>query len=109
MDSIPEPICFEWDKGNSDKSLKKHGVRNEEAEEVFFDDKSVLSEDIKHSQAEKRYQVVGKSEKKRLLSIIFTVRGELIRVVSAREASRKERRLYETENKKSEANTSVSQ
>lgn len=108
MDSIPRPIGFEWDKGNADKNLKKHGVSTEETEEVFFDDLSVLSEDSKHSRTEKRYQIVGKSEKERLLSLIFTIRGDNIRVISARVANRKERRFYETGNKTLEANTTVS-
>ena len=51
-DIIPEPIEFEWNKGNVDKNLKKHGVKNEEAEEVFLND-PLIYEDLKHSELEK--------------------------------------------------------
>lgn len=96
-DVIPEPIQFEWDKGNIDKSFKKHGITNEEAEEVFVCSLTVLLEDEKHSGIEKRYLLLGKSEEGKLLSVIFTIRGRKVRVVSARPVSRKERRLYENQ------------
>ncbi len=95
MNIIPEPLEFQWDKGNIDKSLKKHGIENEEAESVFFDENSVFSEDIKHSRTEKRYQILGRSERNILLNVIFTLRGNKIRVISARKVNNKERRLYE--------------
>jgi len=95
VDVISEPIFFEWDKGNLDKSLKKHGVTNEEAEEVFFDNKSLLTEDIKHSLTEKRYQILGTADSGKLLSVIFTIRRKKVRIISARIMNRKERRFYE--------------
>lgn len=93
-DLIPEPIQFEWDKGNIDKSFKKHGVKNEEAEQAFISKDRFLTEDKKHSGAEKRYLLLGKSETSKLLSIIFTIRGSKIRIISARAMSRIERRIY---------------
>lgn len=99
---VPNPIQFEWDKGNIDKGFKKHGVKNEEAEEIFFDGGSLFLEDIKHSKEEKRYQILGKTENRRLLNVIFTIRGGKARIISARPMNRKERRLYEEENKKTE-------
>lgn len=94
-DILPEPIEFEWDEGNVDKNVKKHGIENEEAESVFFDKNSVLAEDAKHSGHEKRYQIVGKSNVERLLNIIFTIRRQKVRIISARRMHPNERRLYE--------------
>lgn len=97
-DVIPEPIAFEWDKGNIDKSLKKHGVTNEEAEEVFTDKEILVFGNIKHStEIEKRYLALGKVELSKKLFVSFTVRGKKVRVISARLMSRKERKIYEKE------------
>ena len=60
---VPEPIEFDWDKGNVDKNFKKHRVLNEEAEEVFLND-PLISEDKEHSKVEKRYQCLGITDKK---------------------------------------------
>ena len=95
-DVIPEPIIFEWDRGNIDKSLKKHSVTNEQAEDVFFDKKILISEDVIHSnKTEKRYQALGKAEQGKNLFVSFTVRGSKIRIISARPMSRRERKIYE--------------
>ena len=91
---IPEPIGFEWDEGNIDKNLKKHGVTVEEAEDVFYSKPSVLLEDEKHSGLERRYLVLGKSENGKFLSVTFTLRKGKVRIISSRPMSRKERRLY---------------
>ena len=95
QDIIPESIEFEWDEGNTQKSFKKHGIENDESEGVFFDKDSVLAEDRKHSGSETRYQIVGKSNIGRLLNIIFTIRKQKVRIISARRMHLKERRLYE--------------
>jgi len=100
MDIIPEPLKFEWDKGNIDKNVKKHGITNENAEKIFLEEKSIFSEDIKHSKIEKRYQILGESRKGQVLSVVFTIRNEKVRIISARQANQKERKLYETKNKK---------
>lgn len=89
---------FEWDKGNIDKN-KKHDVENNEAEEVFFDKDSLTLPDEKHSFREKRFMNLGKSKINRLLSVIFTVRKSKIRIISARDMNKKERRLYEENSK----------
>jgi len=96
MNILPEPLDFEWDKGNNDKNFKKHNVSNKEAEEVFDSEPLILLEDAKHSSQEKRYQALGKINKGRLLSIIFTLR-EKVRIISARDMNKKERRGYEKE------------
>lgn len=102
-DFISKPIEFEWDKGNSEKSYKKHGILNEETESVFFDEKSLLADDLKHSKFEDRFQIVGKSAMESLLTVFFTIRKDKIRIISARSVNRKERNLYE--NKKIKTDT----
>jgi len=87
---------FNWDNGNVDKSVKKHGVTPEEAEEVFIDRHLTELEDPAHSITEKRSVVIGKTEKGSILSVVYTIRDSSVRVISARLASRKERLLYET-------------
>jgi uncharacterized DUF497 family protein len=86
---------FIWDKGNKDKNWIKHKVTNEECEEVFFDQDKKILKDVKHSQKEARYTLLGKTKKGRLLFVIFTLREEKIRVISARDLNRKEVALYE--------------
>lgn len=88
---------FEWDSGNRRKSEVKHSVSQVEAEEVFFNQPLLVSADVKHSEDESRFLALGKTNKARALTVIFTLRqaGTLIRVISARDQHRKERHLYE--------------
>lgn len=95
MRILPEPVIFEWDKGNIDKSRIKHRVRNLEAEEVFFEAQSVIFEDPKHSGAEQRYLMWGHTKQGRKLAVIFTLRGKRVRIISARDMHRKEKKVYE--------------
>jgi hypothetical protein len=88
---------FQWDAGNSDKNWTKHGVENWETEQIFFNKPLIVLDDPIHSLSEKRWAAFGKSEGGRLLVVIFTVREKLIRVISARDMNRKERRFYEKE------------
>ncbi len=90
-------IGFEWDAGNARKSLDKHDVSQAEAEQIFFNEPLLLLTDTKHSQQESRYHALGVSDEMRLLHITFTLRENesLIRVISARDMHRKERRSYE--------------
>lgn len=85
---------FEWDKGNL-KHIKKHNVDYRECEEVFVNTPLRLNEDKKHSRTEERLQVLGKTNNQKLLFIAFTIRKNKVRVVSARNQSKKERREYE--------------
>lgn len=87
---------FNWDSGNSQKN-DKHGVTPAEAEQVFLNEPLLLLADPKHSSSEKRYHALGKTGEERRLHITFTVRGTLIRVISARDMHRKERAAYEQE------------
>ena len=86
---------FEWDQGNIYKSYIKHGISLNEAEEVFLDEDILLFEDFKHSQVEERSKAIGKIIKDEILLEVFTVRGNNIRIISARKANQQERRLYE--------------
>jgi len=86
---------FVWDKGNIDKNWKKHRVTNTECEEVFFDESKVFSRDVLHSGKEKRFIILGKTKQGRLLFVVFAVRREKTRVISARDTNKKEVKLYE--------------
>ena len=86
---------FLWDEGNFEKNWLKHKVTRIECEEIFFNLPLVISDDVKHSHFEKRYYALGKSKAERSLFISFTIRNNLIRVISARDMNRKERKIYE--------------
>ncbi len=86
---------FIWDRGNSDKNLVKHQVENSECEEVFFDENKVILRDALHSGKEERFILLGKTKMERLLFVVFTGREDKIRVISARDINRRERKLYE--------------
>ncbi|MGH7091627.1 MAG: BrnT family toxin [Stellaceae bacterium] len=90
---------FEWDEGNSRKSVDKHGVSQAEAEQVFFDEPLLVVEDAGHSDREARLHALGRTDAGRLLHVTFTLRRDrtLIRVISARTMHRKERLRYEQE------------
>ena len=86
---------FEWDEGNLLKNWEKHDVSGSECEQVFFNRPLVAEPDVKHSGREQRFYVLGQTDSGRRLYLVFTVRDHLIRVISARELSRKERRVYQ--------------
>lgn len=94
MVSLPGPIAFDWDKSNQDKNWKKHNVHFREAEEVFLNRPLKLFQDKQHSIVEKRFQALGITDKNRSLSIFFTIRNKKIRIISARDQNKKERRRY---------------
>ena len=89
-------IGFDWDTGNARKN-EKHGVSSAEAEQTFFNAPLLVIEDTKHSAREPRFHALGKTDKRRLLHVTFTLRsaGLKIRVISARDMHRKERTFYE--------------
>lgn len=84
---------FEWDNGNRDKNWRKHRVSWGEAEQVFFR-QPLIALDEAHSGAEPRWHALGTTGQDRHLLIVFTVRSTLIRVISARDMSPGERKLY---------------
>lgn len=85
---------FEWDAGNATKSSSKHQVSRPECEQVFFNAPLVLASDPAHSDAEARFFALGRTDAGRRLLLVFTLRGTLIRVISARPMSRREREVY---------------
>ena len=87
-------IKFQWDKGNKDKNQDKHQVTQEETETVFFDPKRRYYVDHKHSGQEKRFFLVGKTKSGRLLLVVYTHRGEYIRVISARDINKRKEGIY---------------
>lgn len=90
---------FEWDPEKAKTNLRKHRVSFEEAAMVFSDTLSFTYDDEAHSQAERRYATLGMSNRRRVLVVAHTMRGEQIRIISAREATPTERKWYEEENK----------
>jgi uncharacterized protein len=91
-------VGFDWDDGNRFKNMK-HAVHAAEAEQVFFNQPILILADGSHSQMEARYHALGITNEGRTLHLTFTLRQDntLIRVISAREMSRNERKIYEKE------------
>jgi uncharacterized protein len=87
---------FEWDNHNAQKNRDKHAVEPGECEELFFNTPLVVSPDVGHSVAEPRYHALGATDSGRRLLVVCTVREKRLRVISARDQSRKERQVYET-------------
>lgn len=96
---LPEPLDFEWDEGNQTKSLKKHRITRIEAEETFFHTK-LVHPDQRHSKTELRFGMYGQTNAGKTLFIAFTIRKGQIRIISARPADKKERKIYEETLKK---------
>lgn len=86
---------FEWDKGNIEKNKLKHHVNKEECEEIFLNQPVRIFDDEVHSKLEKRYGALGKTNKGRRLVIFFAVRKNKIRVISARNQGKKDRKVYQ--------------
>ena len=91
-----EFIGFDWDTGNHDKNWAKHKVSDFECEEIFFNQPLVARHDPSPSDEEQRFRALGQTDTGRRLFVAFTMRGRLLRVVSAREMTRRERRFYAT-------------
>ena len=94
-DDLEQCVGFDWDEGNLGKNWAKHHVSDGEAEEVFFNDPLVAGADPSHSKKERRYYALGRTDAKRLLFIAFTIRKNLIRVISARDMTKREVRKYQ--------------
>jgi uncharacterized protein len=97
MIDLDQITGFDWDDGNTRKSADKHDVSQAEAESVFFNDPLIVVEDVRHSERERRFNALGKTAQERLLHITFTFRqnGTMIRVISARDMHRREKKAYE--------------
>jgi uncharacterized DUF497 family protein len=87
-------IEFEWDAGNADKNWLRHRVSQAECEQVFFGHPFVREDDF-HAEGEVRFYALGQSEAGRVLFVVYTLRGERVRVISARDMTPRERKEYE--------------
>lgn len=87
---------FDWDAAKARENLRKHGISFDEAQTVFSDDQALLLDDPDHSAAEERFVLLGLSAKLRVLVVVHALReqGEVIRLISARRATRTERAQY---------------
>lgn len=92
-------VGFHWDEGNARKSIDKHGVSRSETEEMFLNEPLLIAEDFGHSRSELRFHALGVTNAGRRLHVTFTLREDntKVRVISARDMSRKERDRYEQE------------
>jgi uncharacterized DUF497 family protein len=92
---LENELRFEWDPRKAARNRAKHGVSFEEASSVFGDPLGWIVDDPRHSRGERRHALLGSSERHRVLTVMFTEREEVIRVISARKATRQERKNYE--------------
>lgn len=88
---------FDWDSGNERKNVDKHRVSKLESEQVFFNQPLLILQDSKHSGEENRFHALGKSDNRRLIHVTFILRNKdtLVKVISARDMHKKERKVYE--------------
>ena len=100
MNQLAQCTGFDWDEGNRDKNWAQHRVSMAECEQVFFNAPLIVASDEEHSQEERRYYVLGQTNAGRRLFVVVTVRGTLLRVISARDMSRTERRSCERHGQK---------
>jgi uncharacterized DUF497 family protein len=88
-------LRFEWDPQKAARNLAKHGESFEEAGTAFGDTLGRIMSDPRHSMEEERFVLLGLSRGRRRLAVMFAERGEAVRLISARPATRRERREYE--------------
>ncbi len=89
-DDLEKCTGFDWDDGNRGKNWEKHRVSDGEAEEIFFNDPLVAGTDESHSRKERRYFALGQTNTRQPLFVVFRIRDNLIRVISAREMTNRE-------------------
>ena len=90
---------FEWDAGKAARNLAKHGLSFQEAATVLGDPLSVTFSDPDHSRAEDRFITIGHTRRGRLVLVAHADRGRNVRIISAREATARERKIYEESGK----------
>lgn len=95
INQFKDILGFDWDPSNINKNQAKHSVTWQEAEAAFRNRPIIILEDIKHSRAEDRYTLYGKTDGESNLTIIFTLRRNYFRIISARDQSKPERRIYD--------------
>jgi len=98
---IESLVGFDWDEGNRYKNEKKHELKWQLIEEIFFNDPLLVLEDTKHSENECRCFALGMTDNESYLFVVFTKRINKIRVISARSMNKKERIVYENVKKNS--------
>ncbi len=86
---------FDWDKNKAKSNFSKHGITFEEAVTVFADPYLLFTEDVKHSEGEIREWAMGEAENGLIIVVIFTMRNEFLRIISARKATKREVKKYE--------------
>ena len=91
---IDTVVGFDWDEGNKYKNEKKHGLKWQLIEELFFNEPLLIFEDEKHSEKECRCFALGYTDDDDYLFVVFTKRDNKIRVISARKMNKKERSIY---------------
>jgi uncharacterized DUF497 family protein len=89
---------FEWDETKEMKNFRRHGIDFQEAITVFQDEFSLTFDDFTHSNDEERFIDIGRSAKGRILVVVYTERGNDIRIISCRKATTTEKIVYETQN-----------
>jgi uncharacterized DUF497 family protein len=94
MISLPEFEGFDWSGGNAEKNWRKHRAAPSEAEQVFLNLPLMVAADAGHSDSEQRYFILGRTDEGRELYVVFTLRGRRVRIISARDMSRQERKVY---------------
>ena len=94
-------LLFEWDPNKAKENIETHGISFDEASTVFGDTLSLAIYDPLHSEEEDRFILIGNSHRNRLLVIVHTERAENIRIISAKKATKKERKQYEENAKRS--------
>jgi len=94
-------LLFEWDPNKATENIANHGISFDEASTTFRDTLSLVIYDPLHSEEEDRFVLIGSSNKDRLLVVVHMERGDNIRLISARKATKKERKQYEENAKKS--------
>ena len=92
---VQECSGFQWDRHNIQKNWEKHKVSPVESEQTFFNRPLIIVKDVHHSQEKERFYALGKTDQDRRLFIAFTIRKKLVRAVSSRDMSKKERKIYE--------------
>jgi uncharacterized DUF497 family protein len=90
-----KPVGFDWNDEKAAVNVAKHGISLEEAMTVFDDVAAVIRDDPDHSLDELREIIVGYSNRQRVLLVSFTERGDVVRLISARAATKREQKLYE--------------
>ena len=96
LEDLQRCTGFDWDDGNQGKNWPKHKVSDTESEEIFFNDPLITGVDFKHSGSEPRFVALGQTDSERLLFVVFTIRKDLIRVISARGMTTREIRRYQS-------------